>query len=114
MDSQRTNTNRLLQMKELATITSEEKLPMIVAGDFNAPPNSKVINILEKNFTRTCTSCEPTIPVQNPVKAIDFIALKSKEIFSIKCHKVINEIYASDHLPILAVLKVKQLQTLSK
>lgn len=114
LDSQRTNTNRLLQMEEIANIASEENLPMIVAGDFNAPPNSKVINILDKYFTRTCASCEPTIPVQNPVKAIDFIAFKSKEIFSIKSHKVINEIYASDHLPILAVLKIKQLQTLSK
>ena len=108
LDAQKADTNRLLQMEEIANIASEENLPMIVAGDFNAPPNTEVIDILDKHFARTCTNCEPTIPVHNPVKAIDFIAFKPKELFSIKSHQVINEIYASDHLPIVAVLKINQ------
>ena len=106
LDAQRGDTNRLLQMEEIINIASEENLPMIVAGDFNAPPYTEIINILDKHFTRTCTNCEPTIPVNNPIKAIDFIAFKPKEIFSIDSHKVIKETYASDHLPIVTVLKI--------
>lgn len=108
LDSQRDDTNRLLQIQELVNIASQEPLPMIVAGDFNATPNTEVINLLDQFFTRTCDDCEPTIPVLKPEKAIDFIAFKPKENFSIKYHKVINETYASDHRPVMAVLKFNQ------
>ncbi|GHA31418.1 endonuclease [Salinimicrobium marinum] len=108
LDSQRDDTNRLLQIQEIVNIASQEPLPMIVAGDFNATPNTEVINHLDQFFTRTCNDCEPTIPVLKPEKAIDFIAFKPKENFSIEYHKVINETYASDHLPVMAVLKLNQ------
>ena len=106
LDAQKEDTKRLLQIAEILKIGSEEKLPMIIAGDFNAPPGSEVIDLLDENFTRTCDNCEPTIPVHNPVKAIDFIAYKPGNFFSVKAHKVINETYASDHLPVLAVLRI--------
>lgn len=108
LDAQRADTNRLLQIKEIVKIASEENLPMIVAGDFNAPPNTEVIDLLDKHFTRTCSNCDPTIPVHNPAKAIDFIAYKPQELFSVNSHRVISETYASDHLPIVAVLKINQ------
>lgn len=108
LDAQRENTNRLLQIEEIEKIASEEELPMIVAGDFNAPPGSEVINLLDKNFTRTCSNCEPTIPVINPVKAIDFIAYKPEGFFSVEDHQVIEETYASDHLPIVSILRINQ------
>lgn len=106
LDAQKKNTNRILQIREITKISSQEKLPMIIAGDFNAPPGSEVINLLDENFKRTCNNCEPTIPVNNPSKAIDFIAFNSKQNFSVENHKVINETYASDHLPIVTTLKI--------
>lgn len=106
MDAQKKNTNRILQIKEIAKFSSQTKLPMIIAGDFNAPPGSEVINLLDENFKRTCNNCEPTIPVNNPSKSIDFIAYRSKQNFSVENHKVINETYASDHLPIVTTLKI--------
>lgn len=106
LDAQKTDTNRLLQINEIVKIASEENLPMIVAGDFNAPPNTEVIDVLDQYFTRTCSTCEPTIPVHNPSKAIDFIFYKPQDFLSVISHRVINETYASDHLPILAILKI--------
>lgn len=105
LDSQREDTNRLLQIHEIVNIASKEPLPMIVAGDFNATPKTEVINLLDQVFTRTCDDCEPTIPVMKPEKTIDFIAFKPKASFSIEHHNVINETYASDHLPVIAILK---------
>ena len=107
LDSQKENTNRLLQIQEIAKITSEENLPMIIAGDFNATPGSKVITILDENLKRTCRDCEPTIPVNNPSKAIDFIAFKPEHLFFVENQEVIDEFYASDHLPVLAILEYK-------
>ena len=104
-DSQKEDTNRLLQIEELLNITNNINLPVLVAGDFNAVENSAVIASLDNLFARTCTSCPPTIPVQNPTKAIDYIAFKPKSFFKIKSHIVIDEKYASDHLPVLSILQ---------
>ncbi len=105
LDSQKEDTNRLRQIKEIQRIASEDDLPMIIAGDFNAPPDSEVINILDQAFKRTCSNCEPTIPVDHPEKAIDFIAFRPEKSFKVVDHKVIDETYASDHLPIVAILE---------
>lgn len=105
LDSQKADTNRLLQIKEIQRIASEDDLPMIIAGDFNAPPSSEVITILDQGFKRTCDTCQPTIPVDHPEKAIDFIAFRPEKSFKIVDHKVITETYASDHLPIVAILE---------
>lgn len=104
LDSQGEDTNRILQMKEIRRIASEDNLPMVIAGDFNAPPGSEVIDILDESFTRTCSNCKPTIPATHPKKAIDFIAFRPKKSFTVGSHEVINEAYASDHLPIVAIL----------
>jgi endonuclease/exonuclease/phosphatase family metal-dependent hydrolase len=106
LDAQKNDTNRLLQIQKIADILLAEKLPVIIAGDFNAVPLSGVINILDKYFTRTCSDCGFTIPVINPTKTIDFIAYKPSDKFTVIEHQVIDEKYASDHLPVLAVLKI--------
>lgn len=101
--------NRELQINEIAEIASDEALPFIIGGDFNATPDSEVIRVLDYNFDRTCKLCPPTIPVNDPQKAIDFIAYHHPEDkFSVESHKVIDEKYASDHLPIIAVIKMAE------
>ena len=108
LDAQREATNRLLQIRKITEVLQAEQLPVVIAGDFNAAPGSEVINILDNNFTRTCiTGCGFTIPVENPNKTIDFIAYKPATNFTVLAHKVIDEKYASDHLPVLATLKIK-------
>ncbi len=95
-------------MKKITEFFQDEKLPVIIAGDFNAVPNSSVINILDKSFTRTCISnCGSTVPVINPIRIIDFIAYSPADKFTVTEHKVIDEKYASDHLPVLSLLKLK-------
>lgn len=107
MDAQRPAINRELQIKEINRVAADEKLPFIVAGDFNAPPGSTVIDLLDQSFTRSCQQCEFTIPVHEPNKAIDFIAFTPKSKFTAQSTMVIPERYASDHLPVLAVLQMQ-------
>jgi endonuclease/exonuclease/phosphatase family metal-dependent hydrolase len=108
LDAQRSDTNRLLQIKKIGEFFNNEKLPVIIAGDFNATPNSDVINILDKYFTRTClNNCGSTIPVIIPTKTIDFIAYKPSDKFIVIEQKVVDEQYASDHRPVLALFKLK-------
>lgn len=107
LDAQKEPTNRELQIKEITRLAGNEKMPFIIAGDFNATPESSVIAELDMKFTRTCQSCAPTIPEINPRKTIDFIGYLPAAKFSVVSHHVVAERYASDHLPVVAVLKLQ-------
>jgi endonuclease/exonuclease/phosphatase family metal-dependent hydrolase len=107
LDAQRDSVNRQLQVAEINRIASAEKLPFIIAGDFNAPPSTAVIKQLDQHFTRTCQPCDPTIPVNNPTKAIDFVAYAPATKFKVNKNQVIPERYASDHLPVLAEITLR-------
>ncbi|HVK98114.1 MAG TPA: endonuclease/exonuclease/phosphatase family protein, partial [Flavisolibacter sp.] len=108
LDAQASDTNRYLQVNRIIEILRNEQHPVIVAGDFNAVPCSRVINTLDSYFTRSCiTNCGFTIPVNNPNKTIDFIAFAPSEKFTVLEHKVIDEKYASDHLPVVSVIRIK-------
>ena len=106
LDAQQAHENRLLQISMIREIAEAEPLPMIVAGDINAVPGSEVVTIMDAFLERSCQQCPPTIPVLEPEKAIDFIAFREKHDFEVLQHEVIPETYASDHRPVIAVLKL--------
>lgn len=97
--------NREIQIEEINKIGSEESLPFIIAGDLNAVTESTVIQQLDKVFNRTCSQCQPTFPVVKPNRTIDFIAFKKTDSFKTISHQVVQEHYASDHLPVVALLR---------
>ncbi|GAB3655515.1 endonuclease/exonuclease/phosphatase family protein [Echinicola sediminis] len=102
--------NALSQAAFIVDYFKDEPLPSILVGDFNAVPTSDPIQLLDKTFTRTCSNCAPTIPVDQPNRAIDFIMYRSASAFSVNMHKVIQEKYASDHLPVLSTLLLNTAQ----
>ncbi|WP_207425852.1 endonuclease/exonuclease/phosphatase family protein [Pedobacter sp. SYSU D00535] len=104
LDAQRADTNRDLQIKEINRLVSADSLPFVIAGDFNAIPGSSIIEQLDSKFTRSCQNCDPTIPIVNPNKTIDFIAFRPAEKIRAKSTKVLTGIQASDHLPVVAEL----------
>lgn len=99
--------NRLTQAELIVKHFEKSNLPVILGGDFNALPDSKVIQYFDKTFTRSCQECAFTIPVEVPDRAIDFIMYKSDGTLESVSTRVIDEKYASDHLPVVAELKVK-------
>lgn len=108
LDAQRSDTNRVLQVNAINELLKNETSPIIIAGDLNATAGGAVINTFDQQFTRTCLqNCGFTIPQVNPNKTIDFIGFKPAAAFSVFSHEEIDEPYASDHLPVVAKLKVK-------
>jgi endonuclease/exonuclease/phosphatase family metal-dependent hydrolase len=107
LDAQSNPQNRLLQVREIASILRNNTLPVIIAGDLNAAEGSEVINNFDETFTRTCKQCAFTIPVLKPNKTIDFVGYAPATKFAVEKHEVIAETYASDHLPVNVVLKIK-------
>ena len=107
LDAQSNPQNRLLQIREINSILKDSKQPVIIAGDLNAATGTEVINTFDENFTRTCSNCAFTIPVTKPNKTIDFIGYMPAARFEVEKHEVINETYASDHLPVSVKLRLK-------
>ncbi len=106
LDAQRENQNRQAQIKVIVDSLSALNRPIIIGGDFNATPESEVIKTLDQHFTRTCvTGCGNTIPQINPNKTIDFIAFRGSDKLKVTSHKVVDEQYASDHLPVVATIQ---------
>jgi endonuclease/exonuclease/phosphatase family metal-dependent hydrolase len=108
LDAQHGDTNRQLQIKKIVEILKNESLPVVIAGDFNAVPESSVIQQLDRSFTRTCvTNCPFTIPEMAPNRTIDYIAYTPSTRFTVVSHNVVDESYASDHRPVKALLQLK-------
>ena len=98
--------NRLTQADQIVNLFKDSNLPVVLAGDFNALSDSRVMQLLDQHFTRSCQDCQPTIPVRNPNRAIDFIMFKPANAMKPLPTRVIDEQYASDHLPVVAELNV--------
>lgn len=108
LDAQHEDVNRQLQIKKILEVLKEEKLPVVIAGDFNAAPNSDVIKQLDSYFTRSCVSnCPFTIPETSPNRTIDYIAFAPATKFAVVSHTVVDESYASDHRPVKAQLQIR-------
>jgi endonuclease/exonuclease/phosphatase family metal-dependent hydrolase len=108
LDAQRDSVNRELQIHAITETLKASKRPVIIAGDFNARPGSGVVRTLDAHFKRTCSSCDFTIPSDVPKATIDFIAFAPEKKFSVKKHEVIQERYASDHLPVFVELEIRK------
>ncbi|MFC5409824.1 endonuclease/exonuclease/phosphatase family protein [Larkinella bovis] len=99
--------NRLTQSELIVKHFETSNLPLILGGDFNALPDSRVMQYLDQHFVRSCQTCAPTIPVNKPNRTIDFILYKPGDTIKTLSTKVIDEQYASDHLPVVVKLQVK-------
>lgn len=109
MDASQSEASRLLQIEEITSSLHSWKYPVIIAGDFNAEPDSKVVEKLDAGFIRSCNNgCANTIPSDAPTKIIDYIAVRKGDPFSILTHRVLSDVYPSDHLPVAASVQWKK------
>lgn len=83
-----------------------DHLPTILAGDINAVPDSPPMTVLLSKWTNAIDpEAAPTVPSQTPKSRIDYIFYRTGDPFAVVETRVIAEGMASDHRPVLAVLK---------
>ena len=80
--------------------------PLILAGDFNASPDSPAIEALSQTFTPLSDAVSPTFPADNPTVTIDYIMYKGDNPPAVLSSEVVNEPVASDHRPIVCLLRL--------
>lgn len=102
--------HRKLQASKIVAELGHSNNPVIIGGDFNAVPGTDPINIIEGTFQSTCVGmgCPGTIPVDKPARIIDYIFYRPSDKFEVVDHRVIDETYASDHLPVVATLRLQE------
>ena len=108
LDHLNNGTNRIMQAKELNKVFSSNKYPTILAGDLNAEPGSKTINILEEMWTASYTkdTLKYTYPSSNPTKKIDYIMFYPANRWEVLDTRVIQDKVASDHCSYLVTLQL--------
>jgi endonuclease/exonuclease/phosphatase family metal-dependent hydrolase len=86
---------------------------MILAGDLNAEPESRVISEFKKRWMIAGANMQAgsgatlplTYPSSEPTKWIDYVLVRPAERWEVDEVRVIDERVASDHRPLLAVLQ---------
>lgn len=93
--------NQLLQ--EL-TVGREQRAALL-AGDLNDVPTSRVLGRLKQVWTPVAKEPMPTVPVDRPQRQIDYILFRPAGRWRVVEALVIDQLTASDHRPVLAVLE---------
>ncbi len=107
LDATRDDTARWQQAARLIELFGADTTPTILVGDFNARPETRIIQSLLKPFTdASAASPAPTIPAKKPTGRIDFVFLRPATTWRVVSSTVIPEAVASDHRPVLVELTV--------
>lgn len=107
LDHVRDQTDRMKQAGRIVELYEDVDLPVILAGDLNAVPNSDPIKLLRRQWT--CADPidpQPTFPSAAPKRKIDYILFKPKHRWNVLTTRVIDDKVTSDHCPMYAVLEL--------
>ena len=89
-----------------ANFDAARSLPSILAGDFNATPESETMKKLFQHWQDAAAShAAPTIPSENPTRRIDYVLLRPQGSWKVLGAEVLDEPIASDHRPVLLALQ---------
>lgn len=105
-----TGEDRLASLDIIRKEAVKANKPFFIAGDFNAEPDSEVIQGIQKDFVILTNTKQPTWPADKPTDIIDYIAayMKDTTAFTRLSAYVVNEPVASDHRPIVAEIAFMQ------
>ena len=108
LDHLRDETDRVKQVHAINDAFKNNPFPSILAGDLNALPLSKPIEILESHWTSCYDKNDPqaTYPSNAPTKKIDYIMFKPNHKWKVVDKKLIADSVASDHCAVLVVLEL--------
>lgn len=88
-------------------VKSRVEVPMILAGDLNATPDSEPLVRLRENWQLTGDGeLLATVPVVKPARQIDYVLCRPATRWKVLETRVLEEAQASDHRPIAAVLEL--------
>jgi endonuclease/exonuclease/phosphatase family metal-dependent hydrolase len=97
---------RVAQAQKINELFDKIETPAILAGDFNAEPDSEVFQAIAKKWVNATDNEQKTLGVPIPRSKVDYIFYRPDTTFSLVETKVIIEPVASDHHPVFSVLRL--------
>lgn len=107
----RSDVDRKFQIEQMLAHTKEfEDYPIVFGGDFNMQPDNANFSLLKSQFAMVTDQHPLTFPQIDPRIAIDLFLMNKAavELFDVARYGVVDERYASDHLPLVMELKLKK------
>ena len=96
--------NSAVTINEL--VNKHADTPALIAGDFNATPDSRPIREFEKKWRIAGDDAAIlTFPSEKPNRRIDYVMYRPTDKWKVEEVRVLDEPVASDHRPVLAVLR---------
>ncbi len=108
LDHTRDERDRINQATRLNYLFTGDRRPSILAGDLNATPGSRTMEILFSEWTPSSREYVPTSPSTDPARKIDYILFRPAQRWRVIETRVIDERIASDHCPVISVLELIQ------
>ncbi len=109
-DHRSDDADRVASAKRVNEFVSGINAPAVLAGDINAIRSSRVLQELQEEWTIAGTDEQPTVPVANPDRQIDFVFFRPADRWRVIETRVLPDTVASDHRAILAVLQLNDKQ----
>ncbi len=96
------------QAEALRAAVADTKLPSLLAGDFNATPDSSTLEILGRHWTAAHDdNPPPTFPSDDPKIKIDYVMYAPAARWRVIATEVRQDAVASDHCAYLVTLALK-------
>jgi endonuclease/exonuclease/phosphatase family metal-dependent hydrolase len=100
--------DRAAQARVLNHEFGQSDVPRLLAGDFNATPESEAITILKEAWMPSDgLDAPPTFPSNKPEIKIDYVFFAPQDRWVVKETRVIENTVASDHFALLATLELR-------
>jgi endonuclease/exonuclease/phosphatase family metal-dependent hydrolase len=95
-------------IRVMKDVASKDDLAVILAGDLNSTPDSKVMKQFFETLVDPTADAGFTIPAQKPAHKIDYVLLPKNHNWEVVGAKTLNEPVASDHRPVVVELRWKK------
>jgi endonuclease/exonuclease/phosphatase family metal-dependent hydrolase len=109
LDHRRNDVERRDSAKAINELVKKHKSSLgILAGDLNATPTSKTLEIFQNEWTIPKVDQDQffTVPVNKPARQIDFILSRPAVRWNVVEIRVLDEKVASDHRAVFAILEL--------
>ena len=99
--------DRAAQARTINEEFGKGTMPRLLAGDFNATPESEAIAILKESWTPSDgLDAPPTFPSHKPEIKIDYVFFAPRECWAVLETSTIRDDMASDHFAFLTTLQL--------
>ncbi len=97
--------DRIASLSVIDSVAMAAHKPIFIAGDWNATPDSEFGRKLGEKMQYLTDTTVCTFPADEPQTVIDYIVTPHEQKVEVLDREVVNEPMASDHRPIVVVLK---------